>query len=77
MRLDDFEKGMRVIYVPNHADGDANHKDCQKGVVSSKNDAWVFVKYDNLDMKMITGDEPYTANATSSDNLLPIGRGGV
>lgn len=30
-----FEKGNEVLYIPNHANGDAEHPDCQKGVVSS------------------------------------------
>lgn len=66
----DFSKGERVIYVPNHAEGMTWHPDCQCGVVSSTNDKWVFVKYDNLDCRMITGDEPYTAAATGPNDLV-------
>ena len=65
----DFKKGQRVRYVPRHAHGDENHEDCQEGAVSSTNDRWVFVKYDNLDCRMITGDEPYTAQATDPNDL--------
>lgn len=68
-----FRKGMRVRYIPRHAHGDPNHKDCQDGVVSSTNPHWVFVKYDNLMCIMTTGDEPYTAAATSRDDLIPLG----
>lgn len=67
---DDFRHGDKVIYVPNHANGSVTHPDCQNGVVSSVNEHWVFVKYDCLACIMVTGDEPYTAQATSRDNLV-------
>ncbi len=65
----DFKKGDLVRYIPHHAKGDSGHKDCQNGVVSSINDKFVFVKYDNGMCTMIDGDEPYTAAATSPWNL--------
>jgi len=71
--VEDFSKGDKVRYVPRHASGDVNHEDCQNGVVSSTNDEWVFVKYDNLDCVMITGDEPYTAQATDPSDLVRWG----
>lgn len=43
--VDDFQIGDNVRYIPNHAHGDANHPDCENGVVSSKNHLYVFVKY--------------------------------
>ena len=64
-----FKKGTLVRYVPNHANGDYHHKDCQDGVVSSTNAIHVFVKYNNLMCTMTTGDEPYTAQATLPLNL--------
>lgn len=70
MKLEQFKKGYRVKYIPNHAEGDENHSDCKEGVVSSVNDSWVFVKYDNLEMRMQTGDEPYTAQATDPEDLI-------
>ncbi len=70
METDNFDKGNLVRYVPSHAGGDKNHDDCQDGVVSSINGEYVFVKYDNLMCTMITGDEPYTAQATSPDDLV-------
>ena len=70
----DFSKGERVRYLPLHADGDIRHEDCQNGVVSSTNDRWVFVKYDNLDCVMVTGDEPYTAQATDPNQLVKWGK---
>lgn len=45
MTLEQAEVGMHVIYVPHHANGNANHPDCEHGVVTSKNDAYVFVKF--------------------------------
>lgn len=60
LRLKDFKKGDRVRYVP------ASYKEKpERGVVSSVGAVYVFVKYDNASGKMITGDEPYTAQATS------------
>jgi len=72
MELNDFNKGDRVIYIPNHANRDSKHPDCKKGCVSSKNDKYVFVKYDNLMSVMVTGDEPYTAQATRPEDLCKI-----
>lgn len=72
----DFQKGMRVRYVPSHAFGDTTHKDCQDGVVSSisPNQKFVFVKYDNAVCQMLTGDEPYTSQATYPTDLIILGR---
>jgi hypothetical protein len=42
---DRIKPGDRVIYVPTHAKGDLNHPDSERGVVSSLNDTYVFVKY--------------------------------
>lgn len=69
-KLKDFKKGMRVRYAPTHANGNINHSDCENGVVSSTNNTYVFVKYDNKICKMITGDEPYTAQATMPYDLI-------
>lgn len=35
----------KVTYVPNHADGNASHKDCEQGVIISWNDENVNVLY--------------------------------
>jgi len=73
MNISDFKKGDRVRYIPTHAEGDNEHPDVEDGCVSSTNEWWVFVKYDNLAHgKMITGDEPYTAQATSAEDLIKI-----
>jgi len=76
MKTSDFKKGMRVKYFPkyvsrgNREDDEYVYK--QFGCVSSTNDKWVFVKYDIPDCKMITGDEPYTAQATPVECLERI-----
>lgn len=71
MKLEDAKKGQRVKYIPAHAQGDPNHKDCETGVVKSKNDIYIFVIYDNLMGVMTTGDEPYTPAATRPEDLTP------
>ncbi len=68
--ISDFKKGQKVLYIPLHAYGNETHSDCEKGVVSSTNECFVFVKYDCLACTMITGDEPYTAQATKPDMLV-------
>ena len=49
-----------VRYVPNHANGDPSHKDCENGKVSSVRGHVVFVKYGHGD----------TAQATDYTNLI-------
>ena len=66
----EFKKGDRVVYIPDHAKEDINAKCVQRGVVKRPcDDGDYFVLYDNLDMKMVTGDEPYTAQKTPFRNL--------
>lgn len=43
-KCDDFKRGDLVLYVPGHAHGDVNHPDIERGVVSSQNGKFVFVK---------------------------------
>ena len=61
--IDQFKKGQPVRYDPGYSEP-------KYGVVSSVNEQWVFVKYNNLMCVMITGDEPYTARATSPTDLV-------
>lgn len=70
MKTSDFKHGDLVTYIPTHTCRNEKHGDCQNGVVSSINEKFVFVKYDNAVMAMITGDEPYTAAATRSEDLI-------
>lgn len=41
----DIYIGMKVLYVPSHAKGDLTHKDVEKGVVTSKNEQYIFVRF--------------------------------
>lgn len=43
--------GRNVLYVPTHANGDTQHKDCEVGIIWSWNDRSIFVRY----MKVIDG----------------------
>jgi len=70
MQVNEFKHGDRVKYIPTHAEGNQNHPDCETGIVSSVNDKFVFVKYDNEMCIMATGDEPYTAQATRPEDLI-------
>jgi len=40
-----FYSGMKVIYIPEHAKGDKNHPDCERGTVTAWNEKFVFVKF--------------------------------
>lgn len=41
-----FSEGDQVRYIPNHANGDIRHRDCENGVVSSVGTHYVFVRYE-------------------------------
>ena len=45
MDIKDAEMGMEVYYVPNHARGDVAHRDVERGVISSVNGDYIFVKF--------------------------------
>jgi hypothetical protein len=45
MTLDDLHEGMQVLYIPQHAQGERTHPDCQQGIVTSKSDTHAFVRY--------------------------------
>lgn len=36
---------MLVYYVPAHAQGNLYHKDVEQGIVTSENDAYIFVRF--------------------------------
>lgn len=69
--LDSFIRGMRVRYVPGHAKGDINHKDCEDGTVSSTNDKNVFVKFDKQVQKL--GWSGTTSQSCSPTDLFTDG----
>jgi hypothetical protein len=45
MTLDECHEGMRVLYIPPHAQGERTHPDCQRGIVTSMNATHAFVRY--------------------------------
>ena len=72
--------GQRVRYLPGHAHGQPNHKDCEDGIVRSFNpDGKPFVVYDNrIRGKMLTLElaEPWTAACTDPRDLMPLNENG-
>lgn len=64
MTIIDFKFGDRVRYIPPHAKGDRNHKDCCSGVVKRTNDTYVFVNY------VQNGILQETAHATRPCDLI-------
>ncbi len=67
MTTNDFAPGDRVLYVPHHAGADRFHPDCERGVVSSRNEVNVFVLYYNKRNELGS-----TAQATSPDALVHL-----
>ena len=43
--LTEKHKMKPVTYIPTHAKGDAGHKDCDRGYITSWNNISVFVRY--------------------------------
>lgn len=75
----DVVKGQRVKYMPDHVRGDPTDHRCETGcikrwstMIRADDMPACFVLYDNLDTKMITGDEPFTAKRTRLENLTLI-----
>ena len=62
MRIEDAEVGRAVVYTP--------YKGCppdalEEGIITSKNDKYVFVRYGSN----------YHSKATSPEDLEPVGKG--
>lgn len=64
MNIEDFKPGDAVTYVPAHVHGDTSHKDCENGIVKSKNEKFVFVRY------IKNGILQETAAATRPEDLI-------
>ena len=45
VELTEAHIGSKVTYVPQHAEGNASHPDCENGHIKSWNDGGVFVQY--------------------------------
>lgn len=58
--VDDFTIGDPATYVPNHAHGECSHPDSKKGFITSKNDKYVFVRFNGS-----------TSAACLPENLVP------
>ena len=58
----DFKKNDKVVYKSSYGKPEF-------GVVSSINEFYVFVKYHNPHCSILTGDAPYTAQATRPEEL--------
>lgn len=76
--IKDFPKGLRVRYMPSHfrkmPEEEVPKRYKEYGVVKRsesfrKGEDIVFVIYDNLEMIMTTGDEPYTAQGTKIEDF--------
>lgn len=67
----EFSLSDLVVYIPNHANNNRNHEDCEYGIVSSINESYVFVKFYKTKYKDITIKEAlqYTAHACKRENL--------
>ena len=37
--------GSPVTYIPSHANGDASHSDCERGIISSFNEESIWIRY--------------------------------
>lgn len=65
--IEKFKIGDSVRYIPTHAHGDKNHKDCEDGTITSTNERFVFVRY--LTEKEIL---KITPQATNEYDLIKI-----
>lgn len=45
IELEDAVIGSWATYVPYHANGNTGHPDCQRGIITSKNDRYIFVRF--------------------------------
>ena len=43
--IDRWQAGMLALYMPPHARGDLRHPDVEKGIVTSVNSQYVFVRF--------------------------------
>lgn len=43
--MDYLQSGTQIIYVPDHAEGDAEHPDCEQGFVTSVRGDMAFCRY--------------------------------
>lgn len=70
MTLQDFRQGLRVRYIPGHANNDRGHPDCEDGTVSSVGAVNVFVRFDKHVSRF--GWEGTTSQACNPGDLISI-----
>lgn len=71
MNLSEIKPGMRVAYIPGHADGDLLHPDVEHGTVSSVNHMYVFVRFDKQVSKFGWGGT--TSQSCNPSDLVHAG----
>jgi hypothetical protein len=57
-KINDFKSGMKVRYIPTHANHDEMHPDCQDGIVSTIGTDFVFVRYNNWSSNYGSATDP-------------------
>lgn len=70
MTLEEAKEKMFVAYIPNHAAGDISHADVETGLISSKNDKFIFVKFEPQLSRF--GWKGTTSQACSPENLTVL-----
>lgn len=68
LTLEEIEPNMPVRYIPMHARDDLSHPDVEDGIVSSKNDSFVFVKFHRQVADL--GWQGATAQSCKPENLV-------
>jgi len=62
MEISDARPGQLVRYMPPHCNGNIEHRDVEEGIVSSANDKFIFVRY----------NEGITGAATPPEHLTVL-----
>ncbi len=68
--------GSKVLYTPGHAHGDLNHPDCERGVVTSWNASFVFVRYGSRLQSQATTPSDLTVQVENRPVLTAVGKEG-
>ena len=65
-----LKRGTQIIYTPDHADGDIEHEDCEKGFVITDKGQSVFCRY--FSKRTLIGSLRTLANSESTpkENLI-------
>jgi len=60
-----LKRGMQIVYVPLHANGDIDHLDCEPGFVTSVAEHWAFCRFWMKGTKVSTGQPILRTKANS------------